>query len=85
VHQGEAAQLQAFVLGERLRDAGLDVIMHGDARRRQLQVADEEGRRRGAAFAVIIGEDEVANNTASVKAMRAPKANSSRTRCRSTR
>src|SRR3954469_20087817 len=28
VHQGEGAQLQAFVLGERIRDAGLDVVMH---------------------------------------------------------
>ena len=28
VHQGEAAQLQAFVLAERLRDAGLDVVLH---------------------------------------------------------
>ncbi|MYM66320.1 histidine--tRNA ligase [Pseudoduganella sp. FT55W] len=73
VHQGEAAQLQAFVLGERLRDAGLDVIMHGSTLagagsfKSQMKKADGAG----AAFAVIIGEDEVTNNTASVKAMRA--------------
>lgn len=28
VHQGEAARMQAFIIGERLRDAGLDVILH---------------------------------------------------------
>jgi histidyl-tRNA synthetase len=74
VHQGEAAQLQAFVLGERIRDAGLDVIMHASTAagpgsfKSQMKKADGSG----AAFAVIIGEDEVANHTASVKAMRAP-------------
>lgn len=73
VHQGEAAQLQAFVLGERIRDAGLDVVMHASTAagagsfKSQMKKADGSG----AAFAVIIGEDEVANHTASVKAMRA--------------
>jgi histidyl-tRNA synthetase len=73
VHQGEAAQLQAFVLGERLRDAGLDVVMHASTAagpgsfKTQMKKADGSG----ASFAVIIGEDEVANHTASVKAMRA--------------
>src|SRR5450830_271594 len=72
VHQGEAAQLQAFVLGERLRDAGLDIVMHASTAagpgsfKTQMKKADGSG----AAFAVIIGEDEVANNTAAVKAMR---------------
>src|SRR5476649_2818803 len=73
VHQGEAAQLQAFVLGERIRDAGLDVVMHASTAtgpgsfKTQMKKADGSG----AAFAVIIGEDELANHTASVKAMRA--------------
>jgi histidyl-tRNA synthetase len=72
VHQGEAAQLQAFVLGERLRDAGLDVVMHASTAngpgsfKTQMKKADGSG----ASFAVIIGEDEVANHTAAVKAMR---------------
>ncbi len=72
VHQGEEAQIQAFILGERLRDAGLDVILHcatptgAGSFKSQMKKADGSG----AAFAVIIGEDEVANNTASVKAMR---------------
>jgi histidyl-tRNA synthetase len=72
VHQGEAAQLQAFVLAERLRDAGLDVVLHCAALtgagsfKSQMKKADGSG----ASFAVIIGDDEVANSTANVKAMR---------------
>ncbi|WP_338765075.1 histidine--tRNA ligase [Massilia sp. METH4] len=72
VHQGEEAQSQAFILGERLRDAGLDVILHcataagAGSFKSQMKKADGSG----ASFAVIIGEDEVANNTAAVKAMR---------------
>ncbi|MET0962931.1 MAG: histidine--tRNA ligase [Noviherbaspirillum sp.] len=72
VHQGEEAQLQAFVLGERLRDAGLDVLLHcasasgAGSLKSQMKRADGSG----AAFAVIIGEDEVASQTASVKTLR---------------
>jgi len=72
VHQGQAAQLQAFVLGERIRDAGLDVVMHcaasngGGSFKTQMKKADASG----AAFAVILGEDEVAQHVATVKAMR---------------
>jgi histidyl-tRNA synthetase len=72
VHQGDAAQLQAFVLAERLRDAGLDVILHcatssgAGSFKSQMKKADASG----AAFAIIMGEDEVANSTASVKALR---------------
>lgn len=72
VHQGEAAQLQAFVLAERLRDAGLDVVLHcassnaGSGLKSQMKRADASG----AAYAIIIGEDEAANGTATVKTMR---------------
>jgi len=72
VHQGEEAQMQAFILGERLRDAGLDVMLHcatpagAGSFKSQMKKADGSG----AAFAVIIGDDEVANNTANVKALR---------------
>ncbi len=72
VHQGEAAQLQAFVLAERIRDAGLDVVLHcaasngGGSFKTQMKKADASG----AAFAVIMGEDEVAQHVASVKALR---------------
>jgi histidyl-tRNA synthetase len=73
VHQGEAAQLQASVVAERLRDAGLDVVLHcasanaGGSFKAQMKRADASG----AAFAVIIGEDEVASGKAAVKALRA--------------
>ena len=73
VHQGEQAQMQAFVLAERIRDAGLDVVLHCAAAsgpgsfKNQMKKADGSG----AAFAIIIGDDEIANHTATVKAMRA--------------
>ncbi len=73
VHQGEAAQMQAFVLAERIRDAGLDVVLHCAAAtgpgsfKNQMKKADGSG----AAFAIIIGDDEVVNHTATIKAMRA--------------
>ncbi|MBQ5942939.1 histidine--tRNA ligase [Massilia sp. AB1] len=72
VHQGEEAQAQAFILAERLRDAGLDVVLHcatpagAGSFKSQMKKADGSG----AAFAVIIGEDEVAKSQAAVKAMR---------------
>jgi histidyl-tRNA synthetase len=78
VHQGTAAQLRAFVLGERMRDAGLDVVLHcasvnaSGNFKSQMKRADVSG----AAYAVILGEDEVANNTATVKAMRSNAAES---------
>jgi histidyl-tRNA synthetase len=73
VHQGEEAQLQSFVLAERLRGAGLDVVLHcasanaGGSFKAQMKRADGSG----AAFAIIIGEDEVTNGTAVIKHMRA--------------
>jgi histidyl-tRNA synthetase len=72
VHQGDQARLQAFVAAERIRDAGLDVVLHCAAAggagsfKSQMKRADASG----AAFAVIIGEDEVAKGVAAVKAMR---------------
>jgi histidyl-tRNA synthetase len=73
VHQGEAAQMQAFVVAERLRDAGLDVVLHcatstgAGSFKSQMKRADASG----AAFAVILGEDEMAKGVAAVKEMRA--------------
>jgi histidyl-tRNA synthetase len=78
VHQGDDAQLQSFVLAERLRGAGLDVVLHcasanaGSSFKAQMKRADGSG----AAFAIIIGEDEVANATAVIKHMRAADAQS---------
>jgi histidyl-tRNA synthetase len=73
VHQGEEAQLQSFVVAERLRDAGLDVILHcatvggTGSFKSQMKRADASG----AGFAVIIGEDEIAAGNATVKTLRA--------------
>ena len=72
VHQGSAAQLQSFVLAERLRDAGLDVVLHcasvngiGNFKS-QMKRADGSG----AAFAVIVGEDEMTQGCANIKSLR---------------
>lgn len=72
VHQGDAAREQAFIIAERLRDTGLDVILHcsvdGQAAsfKSQMKRADASG----AAFAVVLGEDEIANGTVGVKPLR---------------
>ena len=72
VHQGDDARMQSFVLGERLRDAGLDVVLHCASAtgvgsfKSQMKKADASG----AAFAVIIGEDEAKAETVSVKSLR---------------
>ena len=72
VHQGHAAQLKASVVAERLRDAGLDVVLHcasasaSGSFKAQMKRADASG----AAYAVILGEDEVAADLATVKALR---------------
>ena len=72
VHQGKPAQLAASVLAERLRDAGLDVVLHCAAAggsgsfKSQMKRADASG----AAYAIIIGADEIAAGTVAVKALR---------------
>jgi len=70
VHQGGATATRAFLTAERLRDAGLDVIYHaGEASlKSQMKRADASG----AEFAVIIGETELASDSAAVKNLRAP-------------
>jgi len=72
VHQGEAAQLQAFVLGERLRDAGLDVVLHCAAANASGSLKSQMKRANasGAAYAIIVGDDEIAAGTAAIKALR---------------
>jgi histidyl-tRNA synthetase len=69
-HQGGATATRAFLTAERLRDAGLDVICHaGEASlKSQMKRADASG----AEFAVIIGETELASDSAAVKNLRAP-------------
>ncbi len=73
VHQGADAQMQSFVIGERLRDAGLDVVLHCASAvgvgsfKSQMKKADASG----AAYSIIIGEDEASANAVTIKAMRA--------------
>ena len=69
IHQGGDTATSAFLTAERLRDAGLDVICHaGDASMKsQMKRADASG----AEFAVIIGESELASDSAAVKPLRA--------------
>ena len=68
VHQGEAAGRLAFRVAEGLRDQGLDVLLHcgGGSFKSQMKKADGSG----AAFAVIIGDDEAATGEAQLKALR---------------
>jgi len=73
VHQGESGQMQSFVLAERMRDAGLDVVLHCATTagvgsfKSQMKRADASG----AGFAVIVGEDEIGQGHAMIKALRA--------------
>ena len=68
MHQGGATSTAAFLLAERLRDAGLAVVLHaGEASlKSQMKKADASGAR----LAVILGEAELAQGTAAVKALR---------------
>ena len=68
IHQGGDTATSAFLIAERLRDAGLDVIFHaGEASMKsQMKRADASG----AEFAVIIGETELASGSAAVKPLR---------------
>jgi histidyl-tRNA synthetase len=72
VHQGDTAQLQSSVVAERLRDAGLDVVLHcasagaSASFKAQMKRADASG----AAYAVILGDDEVNSGTVTVKSLR---------------
>ncbi len=67
-HLGEGVQSYAFATAERLRDAGLAVVLHcgGGSFKSQMKKADASGAR----FALIIGEDEMARGLVSVKPLR---------------
>jgi len=68
VHQGSAADRMAFGVAEELRNHGLSVLQHcgGGSFKAQMKKADASG----AVLAVILGEDEAANDEASVKHLR---------------
>jgi len=67
VHSGETAEKMAWTFSERMRDAGLQVVLgSGGSFKSQMKKADASGAR----YAVIIGDDEVAANRVTVKPMR---------------
>ena len=72
VHQGAAARMVAFRAAEGLRTMGLDVILHCNTAgqeasfKSQMKKADASG----AAFAVILGDDELAAGEATLKTLR---------------
>ena len=67
VHAGEAAELEAWKVSEKLRDAGLDVVLgQGGSFKSQMKKADASGAR----YAVILGEDEVAAGKITLKPLR---------------
>jgi len=68
VHQGEEAGRFAWETAERLRDAGLSVVMHcgGGSFKSQMKRADASGAR----FAAIVGDDEAAARQVSLKPLR---------------
>lgn len=68
VHQGEAASRLAFRVAEGLRDQGINVLLHcgGGSFKSQMKKADSSG----AAFAVIIGDDEALTGEAQLKSLR---------------
>ena len=67
VHAGEAAELEAWKVSERLRDAGLNVVLGaGGSFKSQMKKADASGAR----YAVIIGADEVSSGNVTLKNLR---------------
>ena len=68
VHQGDAASHLAPRIAEGLRDNGIDVVLNcgGGSFKSQMKKADGSG----AAFAVIIGDDEAAAGQVSLKHLR---------------
>lgn len=68
VHAGERADRYAWQVAEQLRDAGLKVVLHcgGGSFKSQMKRADSSEAR----FAVIIGDDEVAQKRVSLKPLR---------------
>ncbi|HXF77710.1 MAG TPA: histidine--tRNA ligase [Usitatibacter sp.] len=68
VHAGEGAELVAWTAAEKMRDAGLAVVLGpGGNFGKQMKKADASGAR----YAVIIGESEAASGRVTLKNLRA--------------
>jgi len=70
VHDGDAATRLAWRAGEMLRDAGAAIVVNGGGGsfKSQMKKADASGAR----FALLIGADEAAAESVSVKPLREP-------------
>jgi histidyl-tRNA synthetase len=70
VHAGEKGDRFAWSAAERLREAGLKAIFHcgGGSFKAQMKRADASGAR----YAIIVGDDEAARGTVSLKPLRQP-------------
>ncbi len=67
-HAGDAAQALAARVAEVLRDAGLEIVVNagGGSFKSQMKRADASG----AAYALIIGDDEAARDAVTMKPLR---------------
>ena len=72
LHQGGETLTAAMIIAERLRSAGIDVILFcaPDGQSASFKSQMKKADASGAAFAVIIGPDELAKNEAQIKDLR---------------
>ena len=72
IHQGGETLTSAMIIAERLRNAGIDVILFcpPDGQTASFKSQMKKADASGAAYAVIIGPDELANNEAQLKDLR---------------
>jgi histidyl-tRNA synthetase len=68
VHQGEGAQEAAFLIADAVRSAGHAAVLHCGGGNFKAQLKRADGCQ--AAFAFIVGEDEVRQHTVSIKPLR---------------
>ncbi|QJR15702.1 histidine--tRNA ligase [Usitatibacter palustris] len=70
-HAGEGAAREAWRVSEKLRDAGLAVVLgNGGSFKSQMKKADASGAR----FALILGDEELAEGKVTLKALRTEEA-----------
>ena len=72
LHQGGETLTAAMIIAERLRSAGIDTILFcsPDGQSASFKSQMKKADASGAAFAVIIGPDELAKNEAQIKDLR---------------
>ena len=72
IHQGGDTLITAMIIAERLRSAGIDVILFcpPDGQMASFKSQMKKADASGAAYGVIIGPDELAKNEAQLKDLR---------------